>query len=88
MAKKYTYRQDPGHGWVQVSLFELQTLGVADKISSYSYQDGGTCYLEEDCDAEKWMQAYKSQHGDYPAIQDVVYPKDCFIRKLPRYKKP
>jgi hypothetical protein len=41
---------DPGHGWAKVSIKTLVKLGIADKISRYSYQRGLYAYLEEDCD--------------------------------------
>ena len=41
---------DPGHGWVAVKRKMLHDLGIADKISEYSYQKGLTVYLEEDMD--------------------------------------
>lgn len=41
---------DPGHGWVAVKRKMLDELGIADKITSYSYQKGKTAYLEEDLD--------------------------------------
>lgn len=45
--KKY---EDPGHGWLAVKRSVLEQHGILDKISTYSYQNGGTVYLEEDCD--------------------------------------
>lgn len=44
------YFTDPGHGWVSIKIQALKTLGIADKISSYSYMRGASAYLEEDCD--------------------------------------
>ena len=34
---EYLYITDAGHGWLKVPLAELLKLGIADKISSYSY---------------------------------------------------
>ena len=34
---KYTFYEDPGHGWLKVPMTELVDLGVAGTISSYSY---------------------------------------------------
>jgi hypothetical protein len=34
---KYTFITDGGHGWLSVSLEEIQKLGITDQISSYSY---------------------------------------------------
>ena len=44
------YYQDPGHGWVKISIKKLQQLGIEDKISHYSYMRRDQAYLEEDCD--------------------------------------
>lgn len=55
--KTYTYFTDPGHGWLRVKRAELNALGIANKISPYSYMRGDYVYLEEDCDMAKFMQA-------------------------------
>ena len=47
---KLNYFTDPGHGWVSVKLQTLIDLGIADKVSYYSYMRGSSAYLEEDCD--------------------------------------
>lgn len=60
MAKQYIFHTDPGHGWLAVKRSELQRLGIEDQISAYSYQRGGTVYLEEDSDAYKFIQAKKA----------------------------
>lgn len=50
--KMYNFFQDPGHGWLRVKTKELIDLGIADKISQYSYMSnsGKSVYLEEDQD--------------------------------------
>lgn len=47
---KIKFYSDPSHGWGAVKRKVLFDLGIADKITPYSYQKGGTVYLEEDCD--------------------------------------
>ena len=47
---KFTYYTDPGHGWVKVPRKFINDLGIARKISPYSYSRGDQVYLEEDCD--------------------------------------
>lgn len=42
--------EDPGHGWARFPKPRLQRLGIADKISAFSYQNGTNAFLEEDCD--------------------------------------
>jgi hypothetical protein len=55
--KTYKFYSDSGHGWLAVKRIELINLGIADKISHYSYQRGGTVYLEEDCDVSTFFKA-------------------------------
>jgi hypothetical protein len=31
------FHQDPGHGWLCVKIAELEALGIADKITGFSY---------------------------------------------------
>lgn len=57
-----TYYQDPGHGWVKCSIGLVYGLGIADKISRYSYRRGENVYLEEDCDLNELLQAAKVQN--------------------------
>lgn len=48
---------DPGHGWVAVKRKMLHDLGIAYKISPYSYEKGQTVYLEEDMDLDTLLKA-------------------------------
>ena len=66
---KYIYHQDPGHGWIEVPLTELRRLGIADKISSYSYQRQGQAFLEEDGDCDTWHFAKQEVGEDYETIK-------------------
>ena len=71
MAFVIKFYADPGHGWGAVKRKVLDQLGIADKITSYSYQKGQTVYLEEDCDLSTLVTAlalkgevvqYKEKH--------------------------
>jgi hypothetical protein len=55
--KRYTFYEDPGHGWLEVPMAELEELGIAGLITSCSYMDGDKAYLEEDCDLSTFMAA-------------------------------
>lgn len=55
------YYTDPGHGWVAVKRHLLEKLGIADKITYFSYQKGETVYLEEDCDLATFSKAVKEK---------------------------
>mgnify|MGYP001033138093 CR=1 FL=1 len=54
--KVYT---DPGHGWAKVPKSLLSELGVAEKITPFSYMRGDYAYLEEDLDVTTLEKALK-----------------------------
>jgi hypothetical protein len=62
------YHTDAGHGWLACKRQLIQDLGIIDKLSSGSYQKGGTVYLEEDGDADTFFEALKL-HG--VAIEEI-----------------
>jgi hypothetical protein len=62
---RFKFYADPGHGWLAVKRKLLVEYGVADLISTYSYQRGATVYLEEDCDAGRFLEAFKARHGEF-----------------------
>jgi hypothetical protein len=51
MQSIFDFYEDPSHGWLKVPKALLRELGIADKISEFSYVRGDFAYLEEDCDA-------------------------------------
>jgi hypothetical protein len=71
--KKYTMYSDAGHSWLKVSKKELKGLGIADKISHYSYQRGDYAYLEEDC--------------DYSIFVEVMNSIGCTVQVVEKYSK-
>jgi N-acetyl-anhydromuramyl-L-alanine amidase AmpD len=52
---------DPGHAWARFPKAKLVQLGIADKITPYSYQNGANAFLEEDCDLSTLMTALKAK---------------------------
>lgn len=82
--KTYIYHTDPGHGWFAVKLTELRKLGIADKITPFSYVRGGTAYLEEDLDAATFFEAYERQFGFKPQYRSS-YQERTPIRGYNRY---
>lgn len=83
-SKIYNFYCDPGHAWVKVPRTELDKLGIADKISSYSYQRGDHVYLEEDCDLYRFMEAMET-NGVKVTFRDHVSNKSSRIRNYDRY---
>ena len=55
------YFTDPGHGWVRVPVKLLNDLGIKDKISTFSYQNGDNAFLEEDCDCSVLLKELKDR---------------------------
>lgn len=80
---KYYFHSDSGHGWLAVKRAELERLNLLDKISSFSYEKGLTVYLEEDCDASKFIQA-KTDLGEEISIRDS-YVENSPIRNYQRF---
>ena len=52
---------DPGHGWLKCKRKLLVDLGIADKISYFSYQRNDDVFLEEDCDVSVFMDAMRAR---------------------------
>lgn len=63
--KVFKFYTDAGHGWLAVKIADVFALGIQDKISAYSYMHGMTAYLEEDCDAAVFIQAYKDKYTNF-----------------------
>jgi len=63
MTKKISIKvfADPGHAWARVAKSKLVKLGIADKISPYSYQKGENAFLEEDCDLSTLISALRAK---------------------------
>ena len=60
---------DPGHGWAKVPIELLEHLGIAGKITRYSYMNGENAYLEEDCDLSLFIDTMKAC-GITPVFHD------------------
>jgi hypothetical protein len=86
--KTYIWAVDAGHEWLAVKKKELIELGIADKISYFSYEKGGTAYLEGDCDAETFFIAYKQKHGVEPKTKQGKVWDVQPLRRFASYKKP
>lgn len=79
---------DPGHGWLSVPIRILLESGVASEISTCSYIDGqmAVAYLEEDCDAPKFLTAIGKRGDEFETEILTDSPgRPCFIRTLHSY---
>lgn len=77
-----TFHIDPEHGWLEVPVALVRQSGI--EVSSYSYQDGDTAYLEEDCDAPRFLDWIAEEH-ETPYIFERYHLEEAFIRDLPTY---
>ncbi len=62
--KKYTWFNDPGHGWLRVPKKDIIALDIALNITIFSYVSKRYVYLEEDVDAEVFLIAAKKANWD------------------------
>ena len=87
---KYHKYNDPGHGWLKVAKSELVRLGIANKISAYSYMRGDYAYLEEDSDCSTFCNALEKEKGIAINFSELVAhhygDKSSKIRSYASYK--
>ena len=81
--KKY-FHSDSGHGWLAVKRGEVEKLGIADKITTFSYQKGKTVYLEEDTDLSTFKTAMEAT-GVTLEIKEAKPVKRSNIRGFTRF---
>ena len=76
---------DAGHAWAKVKKQVLINLGIADKISRYSYQLRDNAYLEEDCDLFLLHQTLDAQGVRLKYVEKHT-DKTSKIRSYERYE--
>jgi hypothetical protein len=81
---KFRFISDPGHGWLEVPVDLVDRAGVIGAVSKYSYHKGDLLYLEEDCDASRFLQALKKQGVNYEI--EEVHQNPTPIRNYPRFR--
>ena len=86
MTIKIKVYSDPGHAWGAVKRKVLDQLGITNTITEYSYQKGGTVYLEEDLDLGTLINSLRNLGLDY-TIQEKNLPyRYSPIRGYDRFK--
>lgn len=83
---KVIYHNDGGHGWYAVKRRKLESMGLLDKVSGFSYERGQTIYLEEDCDASLFFNALSEDEKQQIKIVDS-YRHVSPIRSYYRFTK-
>lgn len=85
----YELHHDDGHGWLQVSIETCKELGVIDQISQFSYVNLSShlLYLEEDLDADLFIDRFIQQRGYKPQIAKCYNGRRSSIRNLRNFTK-
>jgi len=81
----YTFHIDPGHGWLAVPYKDVLALGIEKQISTCSYQTETMVYLEEDCDAPRFDDAFEKVYGHRPNYTHVYHKNRSIIRSYNHY---
>ena len=76
---------DPSHSWAKIKKQVLLNLGIADKISRYSYQLRDNVYLEEDNDLYLLHQTLDAQGVRIKYVEKHT-DKASKIRSYERYE--
>jgi hypothetical protein len=76
---------DPSHAWINVKREELKQLGIEQSISRCSYQEGDDIYLEEDCDAQIFIDALKKQ-GHTIKFDEIHTEYESAIRRFNSFR--
>lgn len=82
---KFNFHSDAGHGWLAVKKSLVRELGLASGISQFSYMQGQTAYLEEDCDMLAFMNAFERKFGIKPKINYLDSKDRSPIRSFKRF---
>lgn len=57
---KFDFHYDAGHGWLKVHVYDARDVGLdVEDFTAYSYKQGDHLYLEEDCDAGRFLLAWE-----------------------------
>lgn len=81
----FMFYSDPGHGWLRVDIASAWAVGLKpEDFSQYSYRHSHWLYLEEDCDATKFVVAFQLRHHYAPPIRYHHSNRSSVIRNYPR----
>lgn len=83
ISRKLTFISDPGHGWLEVPMKDVNALGIRADISCHSFIKGDNAYLEEDADCGVYFQAV--ERAGIPSPEIVFRPVEHFERGRERF---
>jgi len=85
--KKIKITADPGHAWAKVKKNDLVVLGIAEKISPYSFQRGEYVYLEAHRDLGIYLEVLEKLNIPFE-VTETFSNRQSRIRNYPRYRTP
>jgi len=83
--QKLNFYCDPAHGWLEVPMSDLEALGITGLISAYSYAKGDRAYLEEDCDANLYLEGAKAAGWTIQIVEKYT-GTDSHIRRMDAFR--
>ena len=83
--KPLTFYADPQHEWLAVPYKMLVDLGIEHNITRYSYRSKHLAYLEGDCDAGVFIEAFKAKHGFTPTWVEKHTNSRSHVRSMLSY---
>jgi len=86
MTIKIKVYSDPGHAWGAVKRKVLDKLGITNNITEYSYQKGGTVYLEEDLDLGTFITTLRDKNIAFTVEEKNSANRYSPIRNYERFK--
>ena len=86
MTIKIKIYSDPGHAWGAVKRKVLDQLGITNNITEYSYQKGGTVYLEEDRDLGTLLTTLRDKNIGFTVVEKNSANRYSPIRSYERFK--
>ena len=81
----FNFHSDAGHGWLAVKLTLVRELGLAKFVTPYSYMQGQSAYLEEDCDMQMFIRHFTARFGVEPKINYLDSKDRSPIRSMKRF---
>jgi hypothetical protein len=68
---KFDFHYDAGHGWLKVHVYDARAVGLeVEDFTAYSYYHDQHLYLEEDCDAGRFLAAWQKALRDF-SVREV-----------------
>jgi len=83
--QKLTFYCDPSHGWMEVMYEDLEALGITGLISQHSHARAGWVYLEEDCDANLYIEGAKAAGWTIQIVEGYT-GIDSHIRRMDSFR--